>query len=178
MDAALCAWGRTRKGVALWFFTDERVADPAAVIARLPRGAGIVLRGAKNHAAAWAPLCRGRPAVTPEPGLPGLGVHLRGGRRTGRVSVPKKNRIVTASAHNMAELVRARRAGAGLVFISPVFVTASHPGGKTLGVFGWLRLARAAPRGRAAALGGVNGGNVRRLGRACAAIGAIDAFTR
>ncbi|WP_264797959.1 thiamine phosphate synthase, partial [Acidocella aminolytica] len=84
--------------------------------------------------------------------------------------------LVSASVHNEAQMRRARRAGAELVFISPVFPTASHPGAVVLGGAGWRRLARQAGRIKPYALGGINGVNMKRTGLLCAGIGAIDAF--
>jgi thiamine-phosphate pyrophosphorylase len=74
------------------------------------------------------------------------------------------------------DLGRARVAGADLVFLAPVFPTASHPGARTLGPVRWTRLARVADL-RIAALGGIDGATVRRLpSRICQAVGAIAAL--
>jgi thiamine-phosphate pyrophosphorylase len=84
--------------------------------------------------------------------------------------------FATASAHNAVQLVRARRAGAALIFLSPVYATASHPGGRFLGVLRWAGCARRAS-GRVAGLGGLDGQNVRRLPQlSCTGIGAIGAL--
>jgi thiamine-phosphate pyrophosphorylase len=169
----------------LWFFTDAaRLPDPLPVIARLPRGlCGVVFRhdGAPNRlelGGKIAALCRARRLVLVVAGDARLaaslhaGLHLRGGRR-GIMQLPP---LVTASAHNPAEMRRARRAGAALLFISPVHATKSHINAPVLGGVGWRRLARLAGRTSAAALGGINGRGIRVLGRACAAAGAIEAF--
>jgi thiamine-phosphate pyrophosphorylase len=75
----------------------------------------------------------------------------------------------------VAELVRARRSGARLVFLSPAFATASHPGAPSLGPIRWAALA-----GRAGipvlALGGIDGASIRRLGRKAQGAGAIGAL--
>jgi thiamine-phosphate pyrophosphorylase len=104
----------------------------------------------------------------------GAGVHLRSGRWPG---VNRRRRgLRTSSAHSRADLVRARRAGVGLVFLSPVFPTRSHPDAIALGPARWACLALAA-RVPVGALGGVDGGNVRRLPRGlCKAVGAIGAL--
>jgi thiamine-phosphate pyrophosphorylase len=184
------AWGRAvkrqRRGLPpLWFFTDEaRLPDPLPVIAQLPRGlCGVVFRhdGAANRLMLGrqvAALCRARRLELVVAGDARLaarlqaGLHLRGGRR-GLLQLP---RIVTSSAHAPEELLRARRAGARLIFISPVFVTKSHIGGKVLGGAGWRRLARLAGQTSSAALGGITGQRLRALGPGCAAAGAIEAF--
>ena len=61
----------------------------------------------------------------------GAGLHLRGGYRC-RAS-PPNGRVVTSSAHSIPELRRAAAAGAGVVFLSPAFATASHVGSRCLG---------------------------------------------
>jgi len=171
----------------LWLFTDAvRLPDPRGAVARLPRGlCGVVLRhdGVPGRAAlgrALARLCRARRAMLVVAGdwrlaaALGAGVHLRAGRRP--AGMARGCAGVTSSAHGVAELVAARRAGARLAFLSPAFSTASHPGGVALGPLRW-----AAAAGRAgvavAALGGIEGGTVRRLPRAaCAGVGAIGAL--
>jgi thiamine-phosphate pyrophosphorylase len=194
MDAGLLAWGRAvkrRRGrhaaklPPLWFFTDAaRLADPLPVIRRLPKGlCGVVLR----HDAAparpelgrqVAALCRARRLVLVVAGDARLaarlhaGLHLRGGRG----AVHKRPGLVTSSVHNARELARARRAGAALLFISPVYVTKSHSGAAVLGACGWRRYARLAGTTRSAALGGITGRTVRSLGPACVAAAAIEAF--
>lgn len=169
----------------LWLFTDSvRLPDPRPAVARLPRGlCGVVLRhddaaGRARLAYDLARLCRERRNVLVVAGdwrlaaALGAGVHLRGGRR-----LPGAHgRVCTSSAHGVADLVAAARAGAKLVFLSPVFATASHPGEPGLGAPRWCHAAREA-RIAVAALGGVSGANVRRVGmRSCAAVGAIGAL--
>ena len=189
MDLKLVAWGLRRRGPVprLWLFTDtERLPNPLPAASRLPRGrAGVVFRHdeAPDRVALGrklARVCRERRlllVVAGDTGLAarlGAGVHLRGGRW------PDSRRamgFVTSSAHDTAELRRAFGAGAGLVFLSPAFRTASHPGAPGLGPARWGLTVRRRPAGRlVAALGGVDGRNVRRLPPACAAIGAIGAL--
>ena len=101
----------------------------------------------------------------------GVGVHLREGR--GR---PRRG-LATSSAHGAPGLVRAGRAGVGLVFLSPAFATASHAGAPGLGPSRWLGLRRRVKPGVCvAALGGIDGNTVRRLGRRLGAVGAIGAL--
>jgi thiamine-phosphate pyrophosphorylase len=103
----------------------------------------------------------------------GAGVHLRGGRWIGPI---RRKCLVTSSAHGLADLRRARRAGADLAFLSPVFATASHPGETALGVHRWGGMARTANL-PVAALGGIDGASVRRLPwRHCTGVGAIGAL--
>jgi thiamine-phosphate pyrophosphorylase len=191
MDQRLITWGRSVKRGSLpvlWLFTDAgRMPDPLAAAGALPPGiCGVVFRhdSAPNRAALGkqlARICRARRIAFVVAGdarlAAGLkaGLHLRGGRRPGALP-PPRGRLVTASAHNGAELWRARRAGAEIVFCSPVFPTGSHIGAATLGPFGWLRLARMAGPAKPFALGGIDGRSVRRLGKICAGIAAIEAL--
>ncbi len=190
MDRGLRRWALTRRrGVvpALWLFTDAvRLADPLAAAASLPRGrAGVVFRhdGAPGRAAlggALARLCRARRLMLVVAGdarlaaALGAGVHLRDGRWPDAART-RRGAMLTSSAHDAQAARRAVRAGARLVFLSPVFATASHPGAPALGPLRWAALARHAP-GRAAALGGMTDRSVRRLARACRAVGAIGAL--
>jgi thiamine-phosphate pyrophosphorylase len=101
------------------------------------------------------------------------GVHLRGGRWPGPLRIKG---FVTSSAHSQIELCRAARAGARLAFLAPVFPTSSHPGAPSLGPTRWSALARVVPVS-VAALGGIDGGSVRRLpSRLCRVAGAIGAL--
>jgi len=200
MDGKLLAWARAEahrrnrpSGLPpLWLFTDaRRVADPRPVVARLPKGlAGVVLRhdGVAGRAALGrdlARLCRARRlrlVVAGDPRLAaslGAGVHLRGGRWPAGAPVLRRRRrgvLLTSSAHGLAELRRAARAGADLVFLSPAFATRSHPGAAALGPLRWGRLARGAML-PVAALGGIGGASVRRLPRGlCRAAAAIEAL--
>ena len=173
----------------LWFFTDElRTPDPLAIIRRLPVGlCGVVFRHDAHPdrarlAKAAARICHARRLALIIAGdarlaaALGAGLHLRGGAAVRRLG--KAQGLRSASAHNAAQIASARRAGADLVFISPIFSTATHPGAPALGVPGWLKLARRAGRIRPYALGGIIGAQARALAPACAGIGAIEAFLR
>ena len=195
VDARLVAWAcataiRHRRAPhlpKLWLFTDaRRLPDPRAAVARLPRGlGGVVLRhdgeaGRRALGQDLARICRARRLALVVAGdarlaaALGAGVHLRGGRWPG--SLRPRRGLVTSSAHNPAELRRARRASADMVFLSPVFATASHPGAHGLGLLRWSRMACVAGLPMAA-LGGIDGASIRRLPRSlCQAIGAIGAL--
>jgi thiamine-phosphate pyrophosphorylase len=193
LSPRLLAWARAaaRRSAPLpplWLFTDyRRLRDPRPAIARLPRGlAGVVFRHDEDpdRAAlglAVARLCRARRLVLVVAGDTRLaaalhaGCHLREGRWSGHVA-PRRGPI-TSSAHRGADIARARLAGADLVFLSPVFPTASHPDARTLGALRWSRLASGAGVSMAA-LGGIDGHSVNRLPRRyCHAIGAIGAMS-
>jgi thiamine-phosphate pyrophosphorylase len=77
-------------------------------------------------------------------------------------TAPRHACLLTASVHTPAEARRARRLHVHAAFVSPVFETASHPGARPLGRFGFARLARRL-HCPAIALGGMNAARFRRL---------------
>ena len=140
---------------AIWLFTDARMGDALyAAIARLPKGkAGVVYRW--GHEARIRALCRRRRLVFVDERTPGG---------------------LIARAHNRRELVAARREGARLVFLSPVFATRTHPGARVLGRVRFGLLARRAGV-TLGALGGVNARRFQALRQTGAtAWGGIDAL--
>jgi len=196
MDARLVGWARTVKArdrrraktlPVLWLFTDlRRLPDPVPAIRRLPHGlAGVVLRDDRHpdrlaYGRRIAEACRERRAALAVAGDWRLaarlraGLHLRSGCRPG--TAPRHLRAWTSSAHGPAHLIRARRAGVALAFLSPAFATVSHPGATPLGPLRWALAARRG--GGAAALGGVTGATIVRLPRPlCRGAGAIGSLT-
>jgi thiamine-phosphate pyrophosphorylase len=172
-----------------WLFTDERLGGAAPgdplwrALERLPRGGGVVFRHYRlpegERRALLARVCavacrRGLVVVGSGIAAPD-GAHLSAhanwrGRRPSRG-------LVTASAHGRRELLAAFRAGADLVFLSPLFPTESHPGAQTLGPLRFGLLVRGAP-GPVAALGGMTAERMRRLKPLGAAgFGAIGYWT-
>jgi thiamine-phosphate pyrophosphorylase len=154
--------------------TDERQSERVLdAVASLPRGAGIVFRhyslAPEARRALWdevraAAPGRGLTLVVAGPALPGAqGSHNRPGRG-----------LRTWSAHNLREIRAAERAGAHLIFLSPVFATRSHPGAAVLGARRFAALAHQT-RLPVIALGGMNRGNARTLGGAYGWAG-IDAW--
>jgi thiamine-phosphate pyrophosphorylase len=193
MDSRLLVWAHASRRPGsnlprLWLFTDaRRLPDPRPAVSRLPRGlAGVVLRhdGEPDREALGrdlARICRARRLALVVAGdarlsaTLGAGVHLRAGRWPG--GVRRRTGMITSSAHGAADLWRARRAGVRLAFLSPVFPTLSHRDAIALGPIRWTRLARAGQL-RVAALGGVDGSNIRRLPRrVCHGVGAIGALS-
>jgi thiamine-phosphate pyrophosphorylase len=195
MDTRLIGWARAVKArrvwrgdslPVLWLFTDaRRLPDPLPAVQRLPRGlSGVVLRddalpGRRELGQRIAAVCRARRMAFAVAGDWRLavalhaGLHMRGGRRP--ACVPRYLQCLTSSAHGVADLVRARRSGAALAFLSPVAASASHPGAPSLGPVRWGLMAR--KLGGAAALGGLDGRIVARLPRGfCRAAGAIGAL--
>jgi thiamine-phosphate pyrophosphorylase len=173
--------------------TDERRGgDPLAAASRLPPGAAVILRhdgvsGRASLAASLGRLCRSRRLrllVARDAALAlalGAGLHLAEGMRPAvafRLARRRPRRpLLTIAAHGARALAAARRAGADLALLSPLFPTASHPGAAALGVCRFARLARAAPL-PVAALGGITAprvGAARRAGAvAVASVGALS----
>lgn len=155
----------------LWMMTDERQGDnlwPA--LKALPRGSGVIARHyslppreRRQLIARIREIARARRLLLIVAGSARLarwaradGFHNRSPHRTPR------DLLRTVAVHNETELQLAERIGADLVFISPVFATQSHPGGRTLGR---LRFGRLATRSRipVVALGGMNRERARSL---------------
>jgi thiamine-phosphate pyrophosphorylase len=163
----------------IWLLTDRRIGDalPAA-IARVPSGGGVVLR---HHASSLAlgervaTLCEERELMLAVAGEVAFARRL-GAAMAHNPDGEADGLLVSRSVHSPGEAEAAR--DADLVFVSPVYPSASHPGGATLGLEGALRLAAltAVP---AIALGGMS----EERGAAAMAAGlhgwaAIDAFLR
>lgn len=84
--------------------------------------------------------------------------------------------VITAACHSAEELAIARKLGADLAFLSPVFATSSHPDAEHIGAnrFKALAMTSLVP---VLALGGVNGINATLLGGpTVCGFGAIGAF--
>jgi thiamine-phosphate pyrophosphorylase len=163
----------------LWLMTDERLGDALLpAVERLPRHSGIVFRhyslpeaerrglfeqvrqvaarrrltlllaGPSGQAEAWGADGSHGPAA-------GFGLN-------------------SAPVHDWAEIRAAEREGADLLFLSPVFATRSHPGGRPLGPARFDALARRTPL-PVIALGGMNALRARRVREAYGWAG-IDAW--
>jgi thiamine-phosphate pyrophosphorylase len=163
----------------LWLMTDERMGDGLwTALARLPAGSGVVFRHYRLAPAERQALfarvlrvARRRRLVVVRAGSQPMrgeaGVHATRGRG-----------LRTAPVHSRREAVRAVRCGAELLFVSPVFATRSHPGGRSLGRvrLGLLVQGLTVP---VVALGGMDAAKARSL----APFGihgwaAIDAWTK
>ena len=166
-----------RQPPAAWLFTDNRMGEALwPALARLPRGSGVVFRDRsadrRQRLRRVRAVARARRLLLSVSGggRPNEVLHL------GSVRGQRRHRgMVTASAHSTIELVAARRAGAMLVFVSPVFATASHAGQTPLGRVRFHQLARQAKL-PVAALGGMTARRFRTLRPAAVAWGAVDAW--
>jgi thiamine-phosphate pyrophosphorylase len=174
------------------FFTDPaRIADPEAILSRLPRGSGIVYRafgapdaltlgrrlgglarrkGIAFFVGADAALARS---------LRADGVHLpeRLAFRAGVNRSLRRRFRLTGAAHGMAAVLRARGAGLDALVVSPVFPSASPSAGRPLGTRRLAALARASPA-PVYALGGVDAFTARGLARTgVIGFAAVEALT-
>jgi thiamine-phosphate pyrophosphorylase len=162
----------------LWLMTDERQGDKLwTALERLPRGSGVVFR--HYQAAARADLfarvrkiARKRGLLLILAGPPSLakmwGADGSHGRHKGR-----RDLVRTAPAHGLREIRESERAGAQLLFLSPVFATRSHAEARPLGQLKFATLARQT-RLPVVALGGMN---KRRALAGAYGWAAIDALT-
>lgn len=151
----------------LWLMTDERQGDALwRALDRLPRGAGIVFR---HHGLPKAErrrmfervrrIARAKRMLLLLAGSPQT---ARAWRADGSHGWRPARGLASASVHNLREMRRAERIGATLLFVSPVFVTRSHPGAAPLGRIGFGRMA-GQTRLPAIALGGMNEARGRLL---------------
>jgi len=157
-----------------WLMTDERMGDDLwRALAALPAGAGVVFRHYRTDAAARRRLYervraiarrRRLVLVLADSGARAVGWRAAGRHGPGPMQGLPRHMLRTAAAHDRAELVRAVRNGAELVFLSPVFATRSHPGAPPLGPlrFGLLARHAAVP---VVALGGIDEQRQSRLRR-------------
>ena len=148
----------------LWLMTDERQGEGLLdAIARLPEGAGIVFRHYRLDEVARRDLFEKVRAAAPGPVLlAGPAAQAEAWGADGSHGRGPGEGLRSAPVHDLAEIRAAERAGADLLFLSPVYPTASHPGGRTLGLarFAWLARRTALP---VIALGGMNPARGRRL---------------
>lgn len=161
--------------------TDERMGDGLwAALDALPRGGGIVFRhyglGQSERRALFKKITRhARKRIQV---VVIAGQYIAGGDGYHGRSPHRMTSIKTAPVHSVRERMAAERAGADLIFVSPVYATRSHPGAKPLGRVRFGLLTRGS-KAKVIALGGMDARKARTL----SAFGihgwaAIDAFTR
>jgi len=166
-------------------FTDERMGDQLwPALSRLPRGSGVLFRHKSLSPGERDALAR---AVARTCFRRGLRLAVSGdaslARRVDADMVhkpegPTRGLPFSLPVHDEAEAWAARRQGAALVYVSPIFSTRSHPETPALGPEAALHLAQLAGA-PAIALGGMDAGRFAMLNRS-RFIGwaAIDAFLR
>ncbi|MEO7468763.1 MAG: thiamine phosphate synthase [Sphingobium limneticum] len=110
--------------------TDERMGESLwAALARLPMGSGVVFR---HYSLATAE----RPALFERVARIARKRRLTlvwAGPHSTLASHGRHRGALTAPVHSRHEAVAATRAGAALLFVSPVHATRSHPGARALG---------------------------------------------
>ena len=168
----------------LWLMTDERGGDPVVLARVLPPGTGIVFRHhvtLSNERRALfnrvRQVTRRRRLLLLLAGPPSQAQAWRADGAHHRSALSSKG-LRSVAVHNRAELGVALRVKADLIFVSPVFATASHSGARPLGTsrFGLLI---GTHRQRVIALGGVKFINSKKLrGLRIHGWAAIDAFKR
>lgn len=162
----------------IWLFSDERLENPLLrVVASLPVGSGIVLRhDGLPQGARWRiarrlmrlagarglmVLIADKPAVAGRWGV--HGVHVRRGMAHRAGQARALGLVMSMPVHDRAQARMARRCGADMAFISPLYSTRSHRDADGLGMARWMRLAREVRPSAIAALGGMNPGRARAL---------------
>ena len=161
----------------VWLMTDERLGERLwAALERLPRGSGVVFRHYETPLAERRQLfarvrriARRRRLLLIRAGSAPLGREAGTHNQRGRG-------VATRSAHDRREAVAAVRAGARVLFVSPVFATRSHPGARPLGPLPAAAVVRGLPVVRIA-LGGMTPQRYMRVSRlGFDGWAAIDAF--
>lgn len=122
--------------------TDERQGDRLwAALKCLPRGSGVIVRhysltrGARiDLIARIRKIARARRLTLVVAGPAALALATQAdGFHVRSAHVGPRHLLRTVAVHDEAELRMARRTGANLIFLSPVFATESHPGAPSLG---------------------------------------------
>lgn len=172
-----------RKLPRIWLMTDERFGEALLdSIAALPKAVGVIFRhyslNEQDRRALFERVrisCAksGHMLLLAGPAEQAQSWGADGFHGSGRA---KPGQIHSMAVHDRRQLWAARKAHADLLFISPVFATASHPGARTLGISGFRALAAMRGTAKAIALGGMDAKRARRLGTTVHGWAAIDAF--
>lgn len=138
-----------------------------STLARLPRGSALVFRHYHLPDAARRLRFDRLQRIARVYGIAIIGARLpQGWGADGVYGSPREvaghKGLRLATAHSLAEIGDAVRAGADAVLLSPVFPTRSHPGGAVLGPVRFLGMARQSPI-PVIALGGMTPRRAARL---------------
>lgn len=158
---------------ALWLLSDKRNdAVLETALDRLPRGSGFIYRHyhlpPEMRLARFATLAQrarrhDHTIVLADSALTAREWGAHGIYGPPRALAPRRDLLLLATAHSLAEIGQANRSGADAVLLSPVFPTRSHPGSRGLGPIRFHELAAHAQM-PVIALGGMNPAAARRLG--------------
>jgi thiamine-phosphate pyrophosphorylase len=164
----------------IWLMTDPRFGDGLMrAIRKLPAGSGVIFRHydlahdeRQRLLMAIRRVCRQRGHMLLTAGCKSKVADGFHGRRSGRRSI-----VHSAPVHSFREIAEAKRMGANLLFLSPIFATRTHPGAPALGRLRFAQLARLAYPAKVIALGGMSRRHAAGI-KAHIAYGwaAIDAF--
>jgi len=169
-----------------FFITDSQSFDPLPIISTLPANIGIIIRDYEHpHRAQYAKTIR---ALTKNTVLVAKDVALAEKIKADGVHLPQfmvneladvkaahPEWVVTAAAHDMESTVQAERSGAHIVFLSPIFLTSSHPEQQPLKTAEILEITKKYTN--VYALGGINSYNLAMLAElGFAGFSAISAF--
>ena len=164
-----------------WLVTDERQGERLlTAVDRLPFGSGILFRHYSLTAPERRALFMEIRGIARRRGhlllLAGSRAQARSWGADGWHGAGRGGGLHSASVHDLAEMRSAERAGASILFVSPVYPTRSHPEAATLGPSGFARLARRTEL-PVIALGGIDRESARGL-MALGAYGwaAVDAW--
>lgn len=182
---------------AVFLMSDEdRLPNPVAVLPRLPRGSGVILRHYNDPERAkiakrLSVLCRRRKISILVGGnwklaarIGAHGLHLPGHMaRAGlepaaRLWLKQRKGLLTVAAHGPQGLRQARKIGATAALLSPIFPTSSHPDGRPLGPVRCAAMVRRTAIS-VIALGGVTAKTVNALrGTGCHGFAGISFASR
>ena len=174
---------RQRPWPRAWLMTDERMGEQLwTAIDRLPiKHSGIVFRHyatAPDIRAALAgriaDICHRRSLTLAIAGDFGLARTL-GADLVHNPTEQPNGLPFSRSVHSLEEAEAAKHEGAALIFVSPIYPTSSHPGGKALYRARARRIAEVASV-PAIALGGMNALKFARLGEGFYGWAGIDAW--
>lgn len=171
----------------IWLMTDERFGgDLLPAIRRLPFRSGVVFRhyhlgpGQRRKLfAAVRKICRQRGHMLILAGPERTAIRWRADGFHDRSGGGISTMLRSAPVHNRTELREAHRNRADLLFISPLFETASHPGGRALGRLAFNALAKQRGSALVIALGGITRRHAQTLNKSLAhGWAGIDAFRK
>ncbi|MBA4353270.1 MAG: thiamine phosphate synthase [Novosphingobium sp.] len=136
-------------------------------LARLPRGSALVFRHYHLSPAPRRVRFERLARIARAHGISVIGARLPRGWKVDGVygtagEIARGHGLRLATAHCLAEIGRAVRAGADAVLLSPVFATRSHPGAAVLGPVRFALIARQSPV-PVIALGGMTRGRAANL---------------
>ena len=170
MGGAIGRWMRRRHSQplpSLWLMTDEKMGDALLPsVTALPKGSGLVFRHYQtpDRRALFEQvrrIARKRRLLLV---LAGAAREAKGWKADGvhSHSLHRSHQLRTAPVHSVRERIKAERAGADLLLVSPIYSSSSHKGARTLGILGFGRLIRGAKR-PVIALGGMTPTRARTL---------------